>query len=160
MRDKPEKLATINGANFGYSRYFKRGGVMPRSRREIYEGLVALNEEMFPKVCGRCGQVFHSVDDYLHKTRRLFSSSGLRRYDEPNLSFVGLYRNCRCGSTLLGMFQDRRDESELGVRRRSRFQSVLDQLVEAGWDRAIAREEVEKILAGQKSALLELFLAR
>jgi hypothetical protein len=58
------------------------------------------------------------------------------------------------------MFQDRRDESELGVRRRSRFQSVLDQLVEAGWDRAIAREEVEKILAGQKSTLLELFLAR
>lgn len=133
---------------------------MPEIRKEIYEGLLALNEAMFPKVCGRCGQVFHSSEDYLHKTRRMFRCNGLRRYEDSGLNFVGLYRNCRCGSTLLALFQDRRDASESGIRRRSRFEVVLDQMVSAGWDRAIAREEVEKVLAGQKSTLLELFLVR
>ncbi len=129
-------------------------------RKKIYEGLKALNKDMFPKVCGTCGEVFHSADDYVRKTRRLFRASGFqhRRLQEGGL--LELYRNCRCGSTLLALFENRRDTTEMGQRRREQFQRILDQMVSMGWDRSIAREEVDRILSGQSSSLLELFLSR
>lgn len=128
-------------------------------RQQIFDGLKALHAETFPKVCGKCGAVFHSTEDYIRKTRRLLGG-GLKRDLDKDLNFVQLYRNCRCGSTLLVLFSDRRDDSEPGRRRREKFQRVLDQLVARGWDRQIAREEVHKFLIGEKSTLLEIYLER
>ncbi|MDO3380075.1 hypothetical protein [Geoalkalibacter halelectricus] len=129
-------------------------------RHNILEGLKALHAETFPKICGNCGAVFHSTEDYVRKTRKLFGNGWFRAADDGELNFVQMYRNCRCGSTLLVHYWDRRDDSEPGRRRREKFQRVLDQLVARGWDRDIARDELLKFLLGEKSSLLEIFLAR
>ncbi|SDM19100.1 hypothetical protein SAMN05660860_02050 [Geoalkalibacter ferrihydriticus] len=127
---------------------------------EILKSLKALHAETFPKICGNCGAVFQSTEDYVRKTRRLFGGGRLKPLADNDLSFVQLYRNCRCGSTLVAHYWDRRDDSEPGRRRREKFQRVLDQLVARGWDRNIARDEVRNFLLGEKSSLLEIFLAR
>ena len=131
-----------------------------QERVEIYEGLQALQADSFPKQCRTCGALYKTEKDFIHRTRRLFRSTGLLSHREGETSLVHLYRNCRCGSTLLEPFQDRRDQSEAGLARRKKFQRVLDQLVSSGWDETIAREEMQKILRGQKSSLLEIFLSR
>lgn len=130
------------------------------SREHILESLRALHADSFPKICGQCGAVFHSTEDYLRKTRRFFNTFRVPTNPRDDLSFVRLYRNCRCGSTLLAHVCDRRDDTEPGRRRREKFQRVLDLLVARGWDRGIAREEIQKFLLGEHSSLLEIFLGR
>ncbi len=129
-------------------------------RMEIYEGLRALQADSFPKRCRCCGVVYESEKDFIRRTRRLFRNSGLCGETRGENLFVHLYRNCRCGSTLLEFFQNRRDQTEAGLVRREKFQRILDQLTSMGWDEAIAREEVQKILQGERSSLLEIFLTR
>ncbi|WP_305041581.1 hypothetical protein [Geoalkalibacter sp.] len=130
------------------------------SRQHILENLKALHADTFPKICGQCGAVFYSPDDYLRKNRRFFRAPRPAIPAPNDLSFVQLYRHCRCGSALLAHVCDRRDETEPGRRRREKFQRVLDLLVARGWDRDIARDEIQKFLLGEKSSLLEIFLTR
>ncbi|WP_305046969.1 hypothetical protein [Geoalkalibacter sp.] len=129
-------------------------------RQHILDSLKALHADLFPKICGQCGAVFHSSDDYQRKTRRFLTPLRPPSRPSEDLNFVRLYRHCRCGSTLLMQVCDRRDDTEPGRRRREKFQRALDLLVASGWDRNIAREEIQNLLLGEKSSLLEIFLTR
>jgi hypothetical protein len=124
---------------------------------EIYRGLQALADTSFPRKCVSCGRVFENVDEFVSRTEGLSHSSGLNaRTDDHQNPVVELYRNCPCGSTLLELFSDRRDNSEEGEERRTRFGNVLKMVgYQFGLKSDEARFELLKILRGQKSALFE-----
>lgn len=118
---------------------------------ELYRDLASLRAEAFPKRCAGCGRVYRDATEYLRETLPVKpGKSGLKGIaDDTEGPLVELYRNCRCGSTLLEFFCDRRDTSEAGLRRRELFARILDNLVEAGADRGEARAELIKGLRGQ-----------
>ncbi|MGE0082687.1 MAG: oxidoreductase [Thiohalomonadaceae bacterium] len=123
---------------------------------ELYHGLTALVASAFPKRCLTCGRVYQSVDDFLHQTQGLRGGrSGLKEAsDDENHTVVELFRNCVCGSTLMDVFNDRRDLSEQGLRRRRQFERLLDALEARGIERVQARQELLKLLRDGHSALL------
>ncbi len=83
----------------------------------------------FPKTCGKCGKCYHSFEEFFFETDAI--ARGTISYPTLGSDFF-LHRNCKgsCGSTLIVVFTDRRDDSELGNRRRAVFQTCLDKLGE------------------------------
>ncbi|MEW5757364.1 MAG: oxidoreductase [Pseudomonadota bacterium] len=124
---------------------------------ELFNGLVALAATAFPKVCQSCGMRYETAEDYFAKTRAVGqSSSGLKHAEEDDgVYIVELFRNCVCGSTMLEFFNDRRDASEQGLRRRQIFGQLLDKLVASGMAHDIARAELLKVLRGEPSRLIK-----
>jgi hypothetical protein len=51
-------------------------------------------------------------------------------------------------------FNDRRDNSEAGRKRRARFGELVESLAAKGLEREVARNELLKILHGEKSTML------
>lgn len=123
---------------------------------ELYAGLEEIAAGAFPKRCAVCGRSYAGVEDYVAQTGRVGSGrSGLKQsLDDEGHVVVELYRNCVCGSTLMDCFNDRRDNSEAGRRRRARFAELIEALVARGFNVGTARTELLKILKGGKSALL------
>jgi hypothetical protein len=126
----------------------------------FYEGLTALAADTFPKRCGNCGRLYHSVEDFLRQTEAVRGNhSGLKASEDGgDRTVVELFRNCVCGSTLMDVFNDRRDQSEQGLRRRLRFEQLLDLLEARGIARDTARHELLRLLSGERSQLLEPLL--
>ncbi|MDY6825236.1 MAG: oxidoreductase [Thermodesulfobacteriota bacterium] len=121
----------------------------------LYANLKALSKSAFPKHCNNCGQVFETEADFIQKTTFIQDHSGLKAcVDENEQPMVELFRNCTCGSTLLDFFNDRRDLSEKGVKRREVFEKLLVMLEKKGAPRTKAREEILKFMRGQNSPLL------
>ncbi|RZA22799.1 MAG: hypothetical protein EOP10_14470 [Proteobacteria bacterium] len=79
----------------------------------------------FPKTCRKCGKCYHSFEEFYYGTDPI--ERGTVSYPTLGAEFY-LHRNCKdnCGSTLVVIFNDRRDESELGFQRRVVFQKCLD----------------------------------
>lgn len=127
----------------------------------FYKDLQDLVDSTFPKKCSKCGKVYDSKDAFLTETMpvkdlTLEDRSGLFSLEGgPVETAVGLFRNCRCGSTLMADFQDRRNSSDNGQSRRQRFAALLDVLSAKGTPRADARRELLSILNGGKSELIE-----
>jgi len=127
---------------------------------ELYRGLRSFVEGSFPKRCANCGRVYASADDFVTQTQGMGHSSGLKQsIDDDSRPIVELFRNCLCGSTLLGLFDDRRDMSGVGEERRAWFAGLIDSLEAAGLDRHTARQELLKLARGEDSALLWDYLS-
>ncbi len=125
---------------------------------ELYRGLQAIADDSFPRTCPRCGKVFNSADDFLvRETKGLHNSTGLRSShdDEENQTVVEVYRNCPCGSTMVEFFRERRDMSEVGIRRRERFDKLLEILLRRKIPREEARQALLLAMRGQSSKILE-----
>jgi hypothetical protein len=128
---------------------------------ELFCGLRALEESMFPKKCAACGRVYKTLDDFLEQTQHLEGSSGLiavKAHDED--SSIGLFRNCICHSTLLVPCKDRRGQTVNQLKRRRIFGNLLDTLEKSGWKRAQARQELLKLTRGERSEALERLIER
>ena len=133
----------------------------PTSTDDLYKGLKALGEGAFPKRCANCGRVYATAEEFLHETLLLNGRSGLRQgLDDEEKAVVELFRNCVCGSTLMDLFGNRRDVSERGQQQRDQFDRLLASMEARGVQRSIAREELRKLLRGEKSALVEGLLER
>jgi hypothetical protein len=121
----------------------------------LYEGLQAIADDAFPRTCGACGRTISSAREFLAATEAIRGKSGLKQgRDDDDRPVVELYRNCPCGSTLMEFFADRRDNSPAGQRVRARFGELLERLVAAGVPRDTARQEVLRLLRGQRSETL------
>jgi hypothetical protein len=130
----------------------------PHIDEELFAGLRELAESAFPKRCRNCGQEYRSAAEFLAATRPVRAdTSGLKQSvgDDGQL-IVDLFRNCVCGSTLLESFSNRRDLSEDGIKRRMRFQDMVDKLVAKGRTAEAARSELLKLMRGQPNGLLRL----
>lgn len=123
---------------------------------ELYAGLQAIAAGTFPKHCALCGRSYRDVDEYVAQTQRVGSGrSGLKQTtDDDGQVVLELFRNCVCGSTLMDCFNNRRDTSEAGLRRRARFGELVDSLVAKGLEHTWARAELLNVLRGKPSRIL------
>ena len=85
-----------------------------------YKGLNTFRQNVFPKKCAKCGEVYANLEDFLARTQEIENSSGLKDYDIGQ-TIVALFRNCSCESTLTISCSDRRDLSEGGIKQREKF---------------------------------------
>lgn len=123
----------------------------------LYQGLQELAESAFPKRCATCGRTFDNAQEFVKETERVRPNiSGLKSVeDEDGSMIVELFRNCPCGSTLMDAFNDRRDLTQRGLKRRERFGELLDYLVEThNLEPLSARDELLKVMRGEGSKIL------
>lgn len=127
---------------------------------ELFKGLKELSESSFPKKCANCGRIFASAEQFLLETQNIdASTTGLKQSEgDDGSKIVEVFRNCPCGSTLMEFFNDRRNLSATGIKRREKFDELLNFLVENNFDRAVARSELIKVLRGEKSDILPSIL--
>lgn len=133
----------------------------PPDDETLFANLQTLVDSTFPKRCGNCGRNYATAAEFCAATSALSPDrSGLKQtYDDDGKPIVELFRNCVCGSTLMGDFHNRRDLSAAGSKRRQRFDELLRLLQERGIDGAVARRELLKLMRGQKSELIGLIKA-
>ncbi len=123
---------------------------------ELFAGLQSLSDDAFPKRCSYCGRIYETSEQYVRETESLAQKSGLKAaQDDDGSSILELYRNCVCGSTLMGFYQDRRDVSERGLRRRETFGRLMTMLEKKGLSAEVARHELLELMRGNRSPLLE-----
>lgn len=128
----------------------------PMDDRDLFDGLQALSDTAFPKTCGSCGRVYRSAEEFTADSLAPGDRSGLKQaVDDDEQPVVELFRNCQCGSTLLDFFENRRDNSARGQKRRDVFGRVMTSLCERGLTPAEARQELRRLMNGQASVKLE-----
>jgi hypothetical protein len=93
--------------------------------KEIDRDLDRLYAGKFPKTCNTCGRTYETRDEYLAATSELRMNSTFFDSSERE---VQEYRDCACGSSLLVLLGDRRDDSPWGRRRRQAFDLWLKRL--------------------------------
>ncbi|NOQ76599.1 MAG: oxidoreductase [Methylococcaceae bacterium] len=125
-----------------------------------FKGLTALIKSAFPKKCRLCGRIYQTADDFLIKTDNMPNdrSSLKEAIEEDGTAIVEVFRNCRCGSTLMDEFNSRRDYSDTGLKNRLEFNNFLIILQNQHIPLEIARSEVRKLLQGKKSDMLDYLL--
>lgn len=121
------------------------------------DGLTAASALSFPKQCTACGRRYETAEAFIKETQSVSEGrSGLKStLDETDRPVIELFRNCCCGSTLMDRFNDRRDLSNEGLRRRRLFDRFLALLVNKGMSVPDARVELLKIMRGERSAVLK-----
>jgi len=135
---------------------------MSTSNDNLFQGLQTLSQSAFPRKCEECGRKYETINDILTITddNKEAASDNLQlRADEKGTSYLELTLQCVCGSKLKSEFGDRRDTSEAGLRRRKNFSDVLDFLTEKGFHHDDARNELLKLMRGEKSEALTPYLA-
>ena len=123
----------------------------------LYSGLQALAASAFPKKCATCGRTFESADDFIQETEHIRPEiSGLKQsMDDDGAMIVELFRNCPCGSTLMDAFNDRRNLSPSGEKRRLRFKELQEYLSrEHHLSASDARDELLNFMRGEPSHIL------
>ncbi len=126
------------------------------SAQSLFDDLVELEQNSFPKKCETCGKVYESADDFVQKTEGIMGKSGFKSSEgDDGNTILEVFRNCTCGSTLLDFFADRRDMSKKGEYRRKAFDKVLTHLMENGIEREVARTELIYYMKHKESKLLD-----
>ncbi|MGY6275488.1 hypothetical protein [Methylomonas sp. MgM2] len=125
--------------------------------KESFDGLTALFESSFPKTCRTCGYVYETAEQFLAETQDMQCgrSSLKSAVEEDGSNIVEVFRNCRCGSTLMDEFSCRRDQSEKGQKQRQEFDHMYGLLVSRNIPEAEARAELVKFLRGKPNKLAE-----
>lgn len=122
----------------------------------LFSDLKALSESSFPKKCSLCGEVYMSSEQFVSKTDEISGRSGLKSSrDDSGGHIVQLFRNCICGSTLMECFNNRRDASKAGLKRRELFGRLMAILEKKGLPAGLARAELLKLIQGKHSRVLE-----
>ncbi len=122
----------------------------------LFQGLNALEETTFPRTCATCGRVYETAEQYLRETGNVSGhNSGLKEsLDDNGNHCVEVFRNCVCGSTLMNVFGNRRDTTAAGLRRRQRFNELIDFLVASELAVDVARRELLVVMRGGRSEIL------
>jgi hypothetical protein len=124
----------------------------------VYEGLLALLQNEFPKTCPRCRRTYPTLESFVDETLPVLTGTGLMGYDMGGTAQnVAMMRNCQCGSTMATFCCDRRDITDGGLRRRAMFEQLLSQLQTSGVDALHARDQLLAFLRGERSPLLEQY---
>lgn len=128
---------------------------------DLFAGLQVLVEATFPKRCRTCGREYADATEFISATQQVRPDhAGLKQsLDDDGNPIVDLFRNCACGSTLLESFYNRRDLTDVGMKRRRRFEDLLAKLIGAGVDVVVARAELRKLMRGQANAVIEIIRA-
>jgi len=130
---------------------------MPENSSDnLFDDLKSITASAFPKTCTMCNKVYNNEEDFIKETSKINNQTGLKQsYDDDDQTIVELYRNCSCGSTLMNFFGNRRDVSEAGEKRREKFGRLMEYLIAEGLEASVARNELLKVVHGQKSEILK-----
>jgi hypothetical protein len=132
---------------------------MPHTRQQDYEGLLALLQNEFPKICPRCDRQYPTLESFMDETFPVQQGTGLMGYETGSVAdrfqHVAMMRNCECGSTMTTFCCDRRDTSEAGIRRRLLFENLLNDFQSRGIDAVTARGQLLAFLNGDPGPILE-----
>lgn len=129
---------------------------MNTDERELFEGLQSLSDSAFPKTCKSCGKVYHSPASFFEGSRPLENRTGLKAsLDDDDRPIVEVFRNCECGSTLMDFFEDRRDATAKGLKRRAVFGRMMELLEKRGLAAGEARRELIGLMNGRPSEKIE-----
>lgn len=95
-----------------------------------HTGLFARLDSSFPKKCMNCGRIFKNADQYFTETEDVSEQNkGLKSYvDDDTATVVEAFRNCPCGSTLMEMFDDHRDELQAETKRKERQEEIAESI--------------------------------
>lgn len=107
-----------------------------------------LYKSMFPRVCKACGHIYKNYDDL---KERSFSKApaGFKTYsawlfgrseDEVDKNIVAGFWDCRCGSTLTFVGEDRRHDDSLD---RQLFERIMLALAGLGVEQDDARDRLK-----------------
>lgn len=118
-----------------------------------FQRLQSLEAAFYPKTCNSCGKVYKTPESFLLETRRINNSNFKVSEDDNGATIIEVFRNCTCGSTLLGNYAERRDLSPEGVQRRKIFDELHAFLVAQGMNPDIARQELRHLFRGQHANL-------
>ena len=128
---------------------------LAKDKHSLYENLKALEDASFPKACDKCGAIFNNEEEYISKSRPYQESTGFTEVlTKSGECYVKLIRECLCGQPILDHFSDRRDNSEQGEMRRKAFEKVIEDLVNRGFKKEVAREELLNHMKGRTSKVL------
>ena len=128
------------------------------SDQDLLEGLNALFQQSFPKKCTHCGKIYHSEQQFFAETEAPGARSLKSYTEEDGTNIVEAFRNCSCGSTLMDEFADRRDTSDKGLRRRKRFDEIVEQLVAKGLERDKVVSELKQFIRHGESDFLKPYM--
>ncbi|WP_210395886.1 hypothetical protein [Motiliproteus sediminis] len=119
-------------------------------------GLQQLSATAFPKRCANCGAIYASPEEFVQHTDTPVTGRSVKAVDdEEEGRFLELYRNCRCGSTLMDLFSDRRMDQPQSNVSRACFERLLRQLQAHGMGKADAREQLLQLMRGEPAADIE-----
>lgn len=129
---------------------------MNANERDLFEGLQILSDSAFPKTCGNCGKVYRFPSDFFASSRPINNRTGLKSsLGENDQPIIEVFRNCECGSTLMDFFEDRRDNSAKGLKRREVFGRMMELLQQRGLAAAESRLELIGLMNGRPSEKIE-----
>ncbi|MDD1620424.1 MAG: hypothetical protein LUQ11_03000 [Methylococcaceae bacterium] len=126
-----------------------------------FEGLKALLDSAFPKTCRNCGHVYETAEQFFTDTQDMAGgrSSLKSAIEDDGCVVVEVFRNCRCGSSLMDEFGCRREHSEKGDQRRAAFEKMLAVLQAKNIPDSNARTEIVNFLRGKPNQLKALLTA-
>lgn len=81
------------------------------------------------------------------------AGSEIREIHDEGDSYLEVFRNCSCGTTLMELFNSRRDLSFEGIRKREGFSLLLSSLCKSGMEPDVARAfllEFVSLMAGSR----------
>lgn len=125
-----------------------------------FNGFTTFIESAFPKNCTVCGKTYQTAEQFLTETQNMprGRSSLKEALEEDGTAIVEVFRNCRCGSTLMDEFNSRRDNSDTGQQKRAEFNRLLMVLQNQHVPVEIARSEIIKYFKGEKTEIPGIFL--
>lgn len=77
-----------------------------------------------------------------------------------NSDGIDILRNCSCGTTLMAVFNERRDMSGRGIELREKFAQLLTIITSSGLDKVMVRRELLKMLRTLFEAITRIWLNR
>ena len=130
-------IMSSSAAFRGLSLHEQASALLPEEINEIVSISLNLSRSLgflkerlktaFPKRCAKCSTVFESFEDFFYRTEEI--TSGTVTYPILGQDFY-MHRNCLspCDTTLIVVFEDRRDETAEGMRRRELFEECISTL--------------------------------
>lgn len=124
---------------------------------KTFTGLQASLESAFPKKCAVCGYVYRSAEAFFSETQAVNSGLSCLKsaLNNDGLAIVEVFRNCRCGSTLMDEFNCRRNISQTGLNQRQTFDHLYRILQKYPITDHDIRTEIIRFLNGNASKIPE-----
>lgn len=114
-----------------------------------------MSSETLPVHCFSCGKEYKTLTDFIGLTTSVENEPALIEKKSGDQLVVQLVRLCSCGSEVLIRFQDRRDTSERGEKKRALFDRIQQQLMSEGVEKKEAHSEILNLIYGRPCPVMK-----
>lgn len=119
--------------------------------RALQDQLYVILMSRFPVTCNSCKKHFKEPESFLEATHAMKRSAVLEvALQRSEWAVMEHLKHCVCGAELFV----RRDDTQIGDRKRVLFDMLLPQITSKGIRVDVAKEELRKVLQGKESEIL------